>query len=165
MLPRVIRKAAAQRLPIAIHIGGGGFDASDAETFIRRILPAVSPSWVQIAHAGGGLPLQSDNHSRVLEVFADHIARDDPVTRRVLFDLSYVPAPEEGAAGVSSLALQMRRIGIDRLLFGSDYNVLAPAEAVRFIERLGLTPEEEVLLCQNRAPWVCLDTARESTGN
>jgi uncharacterized protein len=158
LLVDVIREAAAQGLPITIHVGGGSFDASDAATFIRTILPAASPSWVQVAHAGGGMPLQSDNHSRVLEVFADHIARDDPLTRRLLFDLSYVPAPEEGEEEVLSLALQMRRIGIDRFLFGSDYNVLTPAEAVRFIERLGLTPEEQEVLRQNCAPWVCLET-------
>ena len=77
-----------------------------------------------------------------------------------MFDLSYVPVPEEGEVEISSLVLQMRRIGIDRFLFGSDYNVLTPAEAARFTERLGLTPKERELLRQNCAPWVCLDTAR-----
>lgn len=50
----------------------------------------------------------------------------------------------------------MQPSAIDRFLFGSDYNVLAPAEAVWFNERLGLTPEELNLLRQNCAPWVCL---------
>jgi len=161
-LAGVVREAAAQRLPIVIHIGGGSFDTSDAETFIRTILPGAGRSWLQIAHAGGGLPLEIDNHSRVLEVFADHIARDDPVTKRVLFDLSYVPAPEEGEAVIAALVLQMRRIGIDRFLFGSDYNVLTPVEAVSFIERLGLTEKEQDLLRQSCAPWVCPDTAESS---
>ena len=61
---------------------------------------------------------------------------------------------------ISTLVLQMRRIGIDRFLFGSDYNVLTPAEAVSFIERLGLTEEEQDLLRHNCAPWVCPDTAQ-----
>jgi hypothetical protein len=47
----------------------------------------------------------------------------------VLFDLSYVPAPEEGEQAIAALVLQMRCIGVDRFLFGSDYNVLTPAEA------------------------------------
>lgn len=156
-LTNVVREAAAQGMPVVIHVGGGSFDASDARTFIRTILPAAGRSWVQVAHAGGGLPLESDNHSRVLEVFADHIVRDDAATRRVLFDLSYVPAPEEGAAVISSVLRQMRRIGIDRFVFGSDYNVLTPAEAASFIERLGLTQKEEDILRQNCAPWVCPD--------
>ena len=104
------------------------------------------------------MPLESDNHCRVLEVFADHIARNDPLTKRVLFDLSYVPAPEEGDAAISSL--QMRRIGIDRFLFGSDYNVLTPAEAASFIERPGLTEENQDLLRHNCAPWVYSDTVQ-----
>jgi predicted TIM-barrel fold metal-dependent hydrolase len=54
----------------------------------------------------------------------------------------------------------MRCIGVDRFLFGSDYNVLTPAEAASFIERLGLTEEEQDLLRQNCAPWVCPDTAQ-----
>jgi hypothetical protein len=38
----------------------------------RTVLPGAGRSWLQIVHAGGGLQLESDNHSRVLEVFADH---------------------------------------------------------------------------------------------
>ncbi|HEX2138450.1 MAG TPA: amidohydrolase family protein [Woeseiaceae bacterium] len=127
----VIREAAIQRLPIAIHIGGGAFDASDAAIFIRTILPSAGQSWVQIAHAGGGFPLERDNHVQVLRVFADHIAEDDPRTERVLFDLSYVPAPEEGPEVASAMVVEMRRIGIKRFLFGSDYNVLTPRRSGR----------------------------------
>lgn len=152
---RVVRAAAAGQRPIIIHIGGGSFDASDAEMFIRTILPVAGRSWVQIAHAGGGFPLEAGNHVRVLRMFADHIVQDDPRTRRVLFDISYVPAPEEGPDTVSALVQEMRRIGIERFLFGSDYNVLTPAEEAAAIMRLGLTSEEEHLLQENCAPWVC----------
>jgi hypothetical protein len=79
-----------------------------------------------------------------------------------LFDLSYVPAPEEGEAVISALLLQMRRIGIDRFLFGSDYNVLTPAEAVSFIERLGLTEKQQEVLIKNCAPGVCPDAVQAS---
>jgi hypothetical protein len=40
---------------------------------------------VQIAHAGGGAPRRDGNNLAVLRNFADHIVRDDPVTRHVLF--------------------------------------------------------------------------------
>ena len=92
---RIVSEAAAEHIPIVIHIGGGKVDASDAELFIRDVLPSAGESWVQIAHAGGGLPLHDGNHVGVLRTFADHIVRDDPATRHVLFDLSFVPAPGE----------------------------------------------------------------------
>ena len=59
---RVLGEAAAEGIPVVIHIGGGKFDASDAELFIRDVLPSAGNSWVQIAHAGGGLPLRDGNH-------------------------------------------------------------------------------------------------------
>jgi predicted TIM-barrel fold metal-dependent hydrolase len=152
---RVLRQAASQGLPIAIHVGGGEFDGADAETFIRAVLPSAGRSWVQIAHAGGGLPLVRDNHVAVLRAFADHMARGDSATSRVLFDLSYVPAPEESEATVAQLVAQMRRIGLDRFLFASDFNVLTPAEQARWLARLKLTPEEEQQIRANCAPWVC----------
>lgn len=150
---RVFEAAAAQHLPIVVHIGGGDFDASDAEIFIRSVLPSAGSSWVQIAHAGGGYPM--DNHMRVLRTFADHIAHDDPVTRHLLFDLAYVPAPEENTAAVISLMRQVRRIGIERFLFGSDFNVLSPSQEIVYLARLGLTTDEESLLRRNCAPWAC----------
>lgn len=148
----VIAEAAAEHLPIVVHLGGGAFNASDAELFIRDVLPSAGDSWVQIAHAGGGLPLDDGNHVAVLRTFADHIAQDDPRTQHVLFDLSYVPAPRESAARLTE---QIRRIGIKRFLFGSDYNVLTPAHETKNLGRLGLTKEEWVTLRENCAPWVC----------
>src|SRR5262249_41447998 len=125
---KVIRVAAEAGLPMVIHLGGGEFNAADAELFIREILPSAGSSWVQIAHAGGGLPRVDGNNTAVLRVFADHIVRDDAVTRRVLFDLSYVPAPDETPEATGALIKQIRRIGMKRFLFGSDFNVLTPLE-------------------------------------
>lgn len=152
---RVVEEAAAQGLPMVIHIGGGTFDASDADIFIQTILPNAGPSQVQIAHAAGGYPLVADNHVLVLQVFANYIEQDDPITRQVFFDLSYVPAAEEDKETVLALAREIRRIGIDRFLFGSDFNVLAPVAEIAAIQRLELSDEEEAHLRTNCAPWVC----------
>jgi predicted TIM-barrel fold metal-dependent hydrolase len=151
----VIRVASAEGLPLVIHVGGGRFNARDAELFIRDILPSAGRSWVQIAHAGGGMPRQGDNNIAVLRTFADHIVRDDPATRRVLFDLSYVPAPDETPQATAALLEQIRRIGIKRFVFGSDFNVLTPLQEIRDIEKLGLSSEELQTLRRNCAPWAC----------
>jgi predicted TIM-barrel fold metal-dependent hydrolase len=160
---RVFKAAAAQHLPIVIHLGGDDFDASDAEIFIRSVLPSAGSSWVQIAHAGGGYP--PDNHVRVLRTFANHIAQDDPLTRHVLFDLAYVPAPDENAAAVMSLMREVRRIGIGRFLFGSDFNVLSPSQEIENLVRLGLMTDEENSLRRNCAPWVCQESTAARPAN
>jgi len=152
---KVIAAAAEEGLPIVIHVGGGKFDAGDAELFIRDVLPSAGSSWVQIAHAGGGLPRQDGNNLAVLRTFADHIVRKDPATRRVLFDISYVPAPDDTPEAIAGVLEQMRRIGMNRFLFGSDFNVLTPSQEIKDIEKFNLTKEELQTLQQNCAPWAC----------
>ena len=147
--------AAAAGLPMVIHVGGGKFNAADAELFIRDILPSAGSSWVQIAHAGSGLPLLDGNNTAVLRAFADHIVRADPLTRHVLFDLSYLPFPDETAQATAALREQIRRIDIKRFLFGSDFNVRIPLEEIKDIDKLGLTREELQTLRRNCAPWAC----------
>lgn len=152
---KVMSVAAAAGMPMAIHLGGGKVNAADAELFIRDILPSAGSSWVQIAHAGGGMPRRDGNNLAVLRTFADHIVRDDPVTRRVLFDLSYVPAPDETPQATAALIEQIRRIGMKRFLFGSDFNVLTPLQEIKDIDSLGLNRKELQTLRQNCAPWAC----------
>src|SRR5581483_2184754 len=129
-------------LPIVIHIGGGAFNGSDAELFIKDVLPSARDSRVQIAHAGGGLPRQDGNNLGVLRAFANHIEKADPVTRQVLFDLSYVPEPNETAQSASEFTREIRRIGMQRFLFGSDFNVLTPKQEIRDLRKLGLNEQE-----------------------
>lgn len=154
-LASVLSEAAAEHLPIVIHVGGGNFDATHAELFVRDVLPSAGQSWVQIAHAGGELPSVRDNNLRVLRVFADHIVKDDPATRRLLFDLSYVPDPQQTPQATAAFAVEIRRIGIKRFLFGSDFNVLTPEEEIKNLGKLGLTKEEWRTLQGNCAPWAC----------
>jgi len=152
---KVISVAAGAGLPMVIHVGGGKFNGGDAELFIRDILPSAGSSWVQIAHAGGGLPQPEGNNAEVLRAFADHIVRDDPVTQRVLFDLSYLPFPDETAQATAALRKQIRRIDMRRFLFGSDFNERTPLEESKEIDKLGLTRDELQILQQNCAPWAC----------
>jgi len=152
---KVIAAAAQEGLPIMIHVGGGKFGAAEAELFIQNVLPSAGSSWVQIAHAGGGLPQQDGNNLAVLRTFADHIAENDPATARVLFDISYVPAPDGTPEEAAAVLQQMRRIGMKRFLFGSDFNVLTPLQEIKDIEKFSLTKKELRTLQQNCAPWAC----------
>jgi predicted TIM-barrel fold metal-dependent hydrolase len=154
-LKDVLEQAAAQGLPLLIHIGGGDFAAAQTEIFITEILPFAAPSKVQIAHAGGGMPLVADNHLQVLRTLADHIQRGNPGTENLWLDLSYVPAEGEDAQTVAAMVVEMRRIGVQRFLFGSDFNVLMPTVQIDMLQRLGLSGAEMQTLRNNCAPWVC----------
>ena len=151
----VIAAAAADGLPMVIHIGGRGFGPREATIFIDEILPRAGRSAIQIAHAAGGVPMPNDDQVRVLGLFADRIAARDPMTERVSFDLSFVPLDGTDAAGAAALAAALRRIGIDRLHFGSDFNVESPAMAQLRLRRLGLTPAELARIAGACAPWAC----------
>ncbi len=151
----VVAAAAAQGLPMVIHIGGGGFGPGEAALFIDSVLPRAGTSWVQIAHAAGGLPVVGDAHARILALFGDHIQRHDPATERLLFDLSYVPGPGEDAAAARQLLTEIRRIGIDRFLFASDFSVQTPLESVARLRTLGLSEAEWARVAAACAPWAC----------
>ncbi len=152
---KVIATAAEEHLPLVIHVGGGKFNASDAELFIRDVLPSAGSSQVQIAHAGGGLPAMDGNNLAVLSVFADHIAHNDPTTRNVVFDLSFVPTPDAPPKLLAALTEQVRRIGIKRFFFGSDFNEQTPQQEIDNLYKLDFTNEEWDVLRGNCAPWSC----------
>lgn len=152
---RVMAEAAREGLPMVIHLGGGTFNAADAELFIKDVLPSAGDSWVQIAHAGGGLPREDGNNLSVLRAFGDHIVQNDPRTRHVVFDLSYVPGPDENSQKGAEYAREIRRMGIKRFLFGSDFNVLTPTQQIFDLRKLGLSDQEWQTLREHCAPWVC----------
>lgn len=166
-LKRVLRAAAAQTLPVVMHIGGGSFGTAETRLLIEELLPSVGDGFVQIAHAAGGYPVMEGRQAEILNEFADYIERDDPRTRHLFFDLSYVPAPDLGAKSVSLITSAIRRIGIDRFLFGSDYNVLTPAEELLALDRLELNANELNKLRENCAPWACTTPrqARDQDGD
>jgi predicted TIM-barrel fold metal-dependent hydrolase len=112
--------AAANRLKltIVVHLATGNFAAgrSNAEVFLQSILPRASDVVVQIAHLAGSGPGWNDE---ALEVFAKAIEAKDPRTRNLYFDVATV-ADLQGSDRLERLAQQIRRIGPQRILFGSD---------------------------------------------
>lgn len=154
-LKQVVAAAAAQGLPLVMHVGGGNFGRAQAERFIAEVLPGAAGVPVQIAHAAGGLPLAANNHLEVLRAFAEHIRRKDPATRRLLFDLSFVPAEGEDSTTVRQLREVLREIGLARMLFGSDFNVEMPVDAILRLRRLGWSDAELRTIRSNCAPWAC----------
>ena len=91
-----------------------------------------------------------------LETFAAHIARDDPATRHVLFDLAGVVTNETTQEEAAALVALMRSIGLARFVMGSDYDFATPrATDALAREKLPLSAQEWRTVAQTCAPWAC----------
>jgi len=65
------------------------------------------------------------------------------ITTNVYFDLSAIAVAYADSPVRPELVWTIRRIGVDRFLFGSDWPVDTPAVAVAAVRALGLTPTEQ----------------------
>jgi predicted TIM-barrel fold metal-dependent hydrolase len=122
----------------------------DAEIFLSQVLPKAPDVPIQIAHLAGwgGYGAETD---AALSVFAEAFASGDRRVTNVYFDLS-------GLTGVSPstaerVVQQIRRIGIDRMLFGID-RVGTPGQAWESLTRFPFTRDELARIATNLAPWL-----------
>jgi predicted TIM-barrel fold metal-dependent hydrolase len=132
---RIVQKAGELKLVILFD-GYSPFDANETGKFI--VLAVAHPqAKIIVAHMGG---------PRFLDMLGFFVLKSYPTIykRNVWFDLSGVA---HMIAGSPSLAEQLRHtcrlLGIDRILFGSDFPLVLPSEAVGEVRELGFGPEEE----------------------
>ena len=143
----VVRAANKQRLPIIVHVRSKPtYGREDAEVLLRQLLTAAPDVPIQIAHLWGG----ESYSASALAVYAEAVGAGDPVTRNLYFDVSgawHYGRPEE----MQEIAANIRRIGLKRVLYGSDG---PPAEAwEEFRNKLPLTEEEFRTIAGNVAPY------------
>jgi uncharacterized protein len=108
------------------------YGRAEAEVFIRDLLPWTSNVPVQIAHMGGAGGYDGPTHA-AMEAFATAVESDGAEYRdRLWFDLSTAVLPRDlfGAddprvpqveAANRALAEVIRRVGSERVVFGSDW--------------------------------------------
>lgn len=150
-----------RRTPVVIHMrarSGTPYGRQDAEIFLDQVLPAAPDSVVQIAHLAGAGPGFPDFAAQAMTVFAQAIAAGDPRTRRLYFDVTTVATMESTAAEGALIAGLLRRVGLHRVLFGSDLPIggnPAPAEAWRiFRTKIPLDDAEFQTIMRNVAPYL-----------
>lgn len=161
---RVFQAANERRMPIMAHVRASfsrrtPYGRESTEIFLDQVLPAAPDIPVQIAHmAGSGPGWRDPAADSALAVFAEARAAGDPRTRNLWFDLASVvelDAPPETAA---RLALRIRQIGMDRVLYGSDMAVggnLAPRQGWAVVRGLlPLTDDELRTIASNVAPYM-----------
>ena len=137
----VVRKAAEHGLPVLFD-AYSPWDANQPGKFVNLAM-AVPESRLILAHAHGpGFPQ--------LLVY-DIVARYPEWRRNVWVDISVTATMLAGSPFAEQLAWVLRRVGVDRVVFGSDYPVDDPLTAIRGVAELGFTDDEQAAILHDNA--------------
>lgn len=129
-----------------------GTEAGDVTRLLEIVLGPHPEANVVIAHLGGsgGFGPWTQAVLATLTTWLDDEAARGHPRRGFFVDLSAVPmiresegVPPTSAEELAALAPALRRLGLERVLFGSDYPVFDSREHARFLrERSGLSEAE-----------------------
>ena len=155
---RVLRAANGYGMAIVVHMRANTsqkMGREEALLFLNELLPAAPDIPVQIAHMGGAGGVEPAIFNDVLGVFVEAIAKGDPRTKNLWFDVTSVAAnltPET----TERIVQRIRQLGVQRLLFGSDAAVPnnLPALTWAAFRKLPLTDAEFRTIESNVAPYV-----------
>lgn len=141
MVAEVVRAAARHGLPVLFD-AYSPWDANQPGKF-ADLATEVPESRLILAHAHGPGFAQ-------LLVY-DVLARYPEWRRNVWVDLSVTGLMLAGGPLAEQFTWVLRKVGVDRLLFGSDYPVDEPLAAVGAIIDLGFTDEEQAAILYDNA--------------
>jgi hypothetical protein len=137
----VVRKAAEHGLPVLFD-AYSPWDANQPGKFVNLAM-AAPESRLILAHAHGpGFPQ--------LLVY-DIVARYPEWRRNVWVDISVTAAMLAGSPFAAQLVWVLRKVGVDRVVFGSDYPVDDPITAIRGVAELGFTDDEQAAILHDNA--------------
>ena len=157
---RVFRAANDHRMAIVAHVRASvtaklPWGREEASIFLNELLPAAPDVVVQVAHlASAGSP-QDEGAQQALAVFVDAVARNDPRTRNLYFDVTTLGEPPT-PANAQRWAAAIRRVP-NRVLFGSDATTAATAPGgvwTAMRKLLPLTEDEFRTFANNTPPYM-----------
>jgi predicted TIM-barrel fold metal-dependent hydrolase len=158
---QVFHAANDRRMAIVVHLRTSPprtYGAEEARIFLNEIVPAAPDVPIQIAHLAGAGPGYNDPRANeALSIFADAIAAKAPGTSRLLFDVTTRIDLNISPEDAKLAAAQMRKIGLERILFGSDAAIggnLPPRQAWVAFRQLPLTEDEFRVIARNVAPYM-----------
>ena len=130
----VFAAARRRRMPIVVHLRNRSqWGATQVNAFVEQVLPAADGLGVQIAHGAGWGALDEPTVA-ALDAFAAAIAARKPGTRLLAFDLALVSAPWTKPQDPGRFVEAMRRAGLERFLFASDWPAkYTPAQEAAFL--------------------------------
>lgn len=137
----VVRKATEHGLPVLFD-AYSPWDANQPGKFVN-LATAVPESRLILAHAHGpGFPQ--------LLVY-DVLARYPGWRRNVWVDISVTGPMLAGGPFAGQFAWVLRKMGTDRVVFGSDYPVDDPVAAIRSVAEFGFTDAEQAAILHDNA--------------
>ena len=137
----VVAKAAELRMPVLFD-AYSPWDANQPGKFVRLAME-VPDARLILAHAHGP-------HFGDLVVY-EVLARYPWWDRRVYVDISATGSLFAGSPFQEQFAWVLRKVGLDRILFGSDYPLDDPVTAVANVRALGFSAEECRLIFHDNA--------------
>jgi predicted TIM-barrel fold metal-dependent hydrolase len=161
-LREVFAAANAAKLAIVVHMRasiskGRSYGARQANIFIEQLLPAAPDVAVQVAHFAGSGPGYEDPPAReAMAALAAAVARRDPRTRNLWFDVASIVDRDISPALARLVADTIRQVGPGRVLYGTDSaqgGNLRPRESWEAFRKLPLTDEEFAQIARNLPPY------------
>jgi len=161
-LRRVFEAANEHGMAIVVHMRASvslerPYGADQARVFLEQLLSAAPRVPVQVAHMAGTGPGFDDPPAQAaMSSLADAVARGDRRTRNLWFDVASSAGGDNPPAVATLLVQLIRRVGVKRILFGSDAAVapnVPPKEAWAVFRRLPLTEKEFTAIARNVAPY------------
>ncbi len=138
---RVVRRAAEQGLPVLFD-AYSPWDANQPGKFVNLAME-VPESRLILAHAHGpGFPQL---------LMYEILARYPWWRRNVWIDISVTGLMMAGGPFADQFAWVLRKVGVDRVVFGSDYPLDDPLTAARAVALLGFTDEEQAAILHDNA--------------
>jgi uncharacterized protein len=143
----VVKKATENGLPVLFD-AYSPWDANQPGKFVN-LATEVPESRLILAHAHGpGFPQ--------LLVY-DILARYPWWGRNVWIDISVTGPMLAGGPFAEQLTFVLRKVGTDRVVFGSDYPVDDPVAAIAAVAELGFTDEEQAAILHDNAAGLLND--------
>lgn len=137
----VVRKAAEHGLPVLFD-AYSPWDANQPGKFVNLAM-AVPDARLILAHAHGpGFPQL---------LIYDIVGRYPGWQRNVWIDISVTGPMLAGGPFAEKFTWVLRKVGTDRVVFGSDYPLDDPLTAVRAVAELGFTVAEQASILHDNA--------------
>jgi predicted TIM-barrel fold metal-dependent hydrolase len=161
-LKKIFQAANANRMAIVVHMRASiskkrPYGAEQARAFLE-LLASAPDIPVQVAHLASSGPGYVDPTAYpAIEVLADAVAKKDPRTRNLYFDVASNAFPTNPAETNELLVRLIRKIGVKRIFYGSDAAAggnLEPREAWAEFCKLKLTDKEIKTIAKNVAPYL-----------
>jgi predicted TIM-barrel fold metal-dependent hydrolase len=150
--------AGELRLPIVVHLRPQPprpYGPEYARIMIDRLLPAARGVTVQIAHFGSGGGYDGESFA-VMDAFAKAVEEGEPGLDGLIFDLSGILHPQLPDQVYDLIVGFSRRLGLQRIVMGSDWWGVESPEAYyeEARRKFPFSNDEWDYIIQNRAPYL-----------